>query len=345
MENLSKCLSKGRYNSISEYFAEMRMVSVAVKPHILDIVGSMKKDYPEMDVDFNYYYEKRILSKKLLLRPYVFKIFLELYGIEWREHVLMAAIVEIVNISTYQANLSFDNKEGINTSRNKNNQFISSFFSTMKVIESISTCSNYDSEQKYKILECIRESLEKIYYGQYIDMNVLTFGNLFLLNSESHFRESYLTRCALIGASLVEMIATIVAIIANKSDDKIFSFLKSFSYHFGLAGQVVNDIGDMIGAGKSYSDKYTDIYNGKLTYPIRELILGVNSLEFSTIIAFLESKGEMTRIKAKTLEYIIPHIKRIEKELMHLSYLGIDCSQLKALSRILTQSKYIRDEY
>lgn len=342
MENLSKCLSRSRYKSISEYFSEMRVVSLAVKPRIQDIVRSVRENYPEMDVDFRYYYQKRVLSNKLLLRPYIFKVFLDLYGIQWERHIVMAAVIEVVNISTYQSNLAFDNKDGVRASRDKNNQFISSFLSTMKVIEAISDSTNYNFSQKNRIIKCIRDSLEKIYYGQYIDMNVLTFRNLFLLNSETQFRESYTTRCALIGASLVEMIATIASIIANKSDDKIYPLLMSFSYYFGLAGQIVNDIGDMIETGKTYSKKYSDIYNEKLTYPIREAILRVNSLEFSTIIAFVESKENLTEIKNKALEYIMPYIELINSDLMSLSSQGLDCSRLKDICCLLTQSRYIK---
>lgn len=338
--NLPNSIKSQDFNS-SDYFNEMRIVSSKVKPEIIKIVNSIEKEYPLFYSDFIYYYKKRIISNKLLLRPFIFKAFLDIYNINWEEHIEIAAIIEIVNISTYQSNLAFDSKDGFNNQKTKSNQYIASIFSKIKIIEKAFNIKKYTHLQQQSFIEILLLAYEKIYYGQYIDINELSFRNLSLINSDKLFNEIYQKRCALIGSSLIEMIVSIVSVITNKKEDDSFPILQSFAYNFGLAGQVVNDLGDMVGDGKSYTNKYSDIFNEKLTFPIRRVIISNNSLEAYLLIDFITEIDNINMIKLETSVYIYSNIEKIEQDLNQLKTNGLNIYSINNISNLLSKSKYI----
>lgn len=329
------------YNSPKEYFGEMRLVSEKVKPEILKIISGIKDSAPILYPEFSYYYKKRAESNKVLLRPFIFKEFLALYGINWEEHINIAAIVEMVNISTYQSNLAFDNKDGFTNQKEKSNQFISSIFSKLKVVESIVSNSQYSVLQKQQFSSAFITGLEKLYYGQYLDINELNFRNLVLINSDNSFNDLYLKRCELLGSSLIEMIANAASIIAE-DENFIKQYLLQFSYNFGLAGQIVNDLGDITGNGKPYTtNKYSDIYNEKLTFPNREIILKTNSLNHTTLINFSDNKENILYLKLRSQEYMKPYIDELDRTYQSFMDSAIDTRNIKYIGNLLIESNFI----
>ena len=95
MEN-SKLSTIDKTFSPSDYFDGMRNASEIVKPRITQIIQETCRVYPELSDDFCFYYAKRVISKKLLLRPFIFKVFLELYNIDWEDHLDIADDVAVV---------------------------------------------------------------------------------------------------------------------------------------------------------------------------------------------------------------------------------------------------------
>lgn len=342
MENLMKSNINERISS-SDYFNEMRRVSEQVKPRIMLIIEEICQNYPDISADFRFYYAKRIISRKLLLRPFIFKVFLSLFDVDWEEHLDVAAIVEIVNISTYQSNLAFDNKYGINYQQAKSNQFISSVYSKLSVFKKIMELQVYTEEQKKKIIAIIAKAYEKLYYGQYIDINELNFNNLSILNTDGLFDEVYRKRCGLIGGSLIEMIADLSSLIAGGHNKELQSYLKDFSFRFGLAGQVVNDLGDLSDKGKSYTDKYFDLYNRKMTFPIREVILQTNSLDEDVLINFIENENNLNRIKFDTKCYIENDVRIMTNNLEIMGKIANGIDYLKAIGNLVIKSRLIQD--
>ena len=330
--------------SSSAYFDEMRLVSETVKPRIIQLTEEIGQHCPGLSDDFYYYYSKRVYSRKLLLRPFIFKEFLSIYGLDWEKHLDIAAIIEIINISTYQSNLAFDNKCGVTNQQSKSNQFISSVFSKLLIFNKIMELDQYTLEQKKRFISIITKAYEKLYYGQYIDINELTFSNLAILHSDSAFDDLYRKRCALIGGSLIEMIAELSSSIADKQDDNIQPFLLDFSFHFGLAGQIVNDLGDLSEKGKSYTDKYFDLYNKKVTFPIREAILQTNSLNESVLISYFEDEGNLQKIKSSTRHYIEEDVQIVRYNVDMLERVGNGTGLLSAIGEIVTKSKLINEK-
>lgn len=340
METFQPCPIEGIVSS-SAYFDEMRLVSKTVKPRIIQLTEEIGQHCPGLSDDFYYYYFKRIHSKKLLLRPFIFKEFLSIYGLDWEKHLDIAAIIEMINISTYQSNLAFDNKCGVTNQQSKSNQFISSVFSKLLVFNRIMELDQYTPEQKKMFVAIITKAYEKLYYGQYIDLNKLTFSNLAIIHSDSAFDDLYRKRCALIGGSLIEMIAELSSSIADKQEDCIKPLLLEFSSHFGLAGQVVNDLGDLSETGKSYTDRYFDLFNRRVTFPIREAILQTNSLEESELVSFFENKENLKGIKNNTRLYIDEDVKIIRSTLAMLANKGKEVAVLNAIGGILTESRLV----
>ena len=327
--------------SSSAYFDEMRRVSETIKPRIIQLTEEIGQHYPDLSDDFYYYYSKRVHSRKLLLRPFIFKEFLSIYGLDWEKHLDIAAIIEIINISTYQSNLAFDSKSGISNQQSKSNQFISSVFSKLLIFNKIMELDQYTPEQRQGFVSIITAAYEKLYYGQYIDINELTFSNLAIIHSGIAFDDIYRKRCALIGGSLIEMIAELSSIIANRQDDCIKPILREFSYHFGLAGQVVNDLGDLSEKGKSYTDRYFDLFNKKVTFPIREAILQTCSLNESVLISFFENEENLNGIKNNTRNYIEEDVRIVRYNLAMLADRGFEIGFLSAIGSILTESRLI----
>ena len=253
----------------------MRATTQIIKPVILEIIEKVVNKYPYLKKDFEFFYNKRIHSNKLLLRPFLARIIYEFSGRnDWEKHKEVFALIEILNISTYQSNIAFDNKNGITSDLSKNNQFISSIFSKFSIINEILSDKKYSKKIKHQIMEEISNSIEKTYYGQFIDLNILNFSETSYLHDEKKFKKIYEKRCYYLGSGLIRLCSSIPIILLRPTLNNIEDKLYNFSDVFGTAGQILNDIGDFKRGGETYSlNQFSDINNGRLTFPVRELAL------------------------------------------------------------------------
>lgn len=224
--------------------------------------------------DMDRFLNKRL--RKLLLRPYLVRLAYELAGgTDWKSILNILAAAELLNISTYQSNICFDQKVNINAS-NCDNQFIASMVSLS--LAQIAICEQkWESDHARSIaLETVAKCNLEVYEGQHIDINRLCLNNYSHIDS---FLPDYIHRCELIGGTTF-MITAIGALAANR-DDKLFKLLKSCYRKFGAAAQMINDLADYIPAknlkdnpkySRPYTDSYGDLRMGRLTYPTYVLL-------------------------------------------------------------------------
>jgi geranylgeranyl pyrophosphate synthase len=163
-----------------------------------------------------------------------------------------------------------------------------------------------------------------------------------LINDDDIFNKTYIKRCDLLGGSLIEMIANISSVILNKKDDNIINHLFNFAKYFGLAGQIINDLGDFAGNGKSYTlNKLSDLYNEKLTFPLRLAIIKTGNLSKELIVENLNNPENLSRIKEETLNFIQPYIKEVNQSIRFLNLKNLKTDKIDFASKLLTKSEFI----
>jgi len=263
---------------------------------------------------------------------------------DWKIHSRLFALVEVINISTYQSNLAFDNKNGIKNELDKFNQIISAFFSTFIFFDEIIT-SQYDDNKRIKIIDATVKGLEEIYYGQYLDLNILNFYNDELLNSYDDFENSYTLRCQYLGSSLINLCVNYCLILNDSRIDEIKDELLRFGMLFGLAGQVLNDLGDITSKGRVYSaNRYSDIENGRLTMPIFFLmqIGGEYKPNKQRLLDLCKNDAIIDELITKIKLFLSKYIDEINTLMSTMESKGFKVSELLFMSNMLEKSNFLK---
>lgn len=331
-------------NNSKNYFKQMRGLKTELMYEFSSVLERLGTKYPLLseNAEFSMFYNKRIFNNTVLLRPFITKTFLSMDSSEiWKQHKSLLALVEFVNISTYQSNIVFDSKDEAIGDKS-NNFIISSIFSKLLVSDTIQL-SNYSDADKLFIFRTVTECLKDLYYGQYLDTNVLIFSNQELSNDFTKLNTAYIERCHLLGGSLITMCANI-ALHFNPNLKKIKDDLKMVAQYFGTAGQILNDIGDLVAENRTYStQKFSDIKNERLTLPIyftNELFKCYYDKE--SIIKSMGDLDKITQLKRKMFSEIIkPYIHLINERLDAIKDKGFDVSELLLVINLLSKSGYI----
>jgi hypothetical protein len=309
------------------------------------ILQGFNKKYPLSSKEFNHLYNKRIYGNSLLLRPFLSKLIYELGAkSDWKIHLRLFALVEVINISTYQSNLAFDNKNGIKNELDKFNQIISSFFSTFIFFDEI-IISQYDDNKRLKIIDATVKGLEEIYYGQYLDLNVLNFSNESLYNSFEEFEEKYKLRCQHLGSSLINLCINYCLILNDSKIDEIKNELVRFGTLFGLAGQILNDLGDITSKGRVYStNRYSDIENERLTLPILFLmqIGGDKRPSKEHLVELCKNDTAIAELIDKVKSYLTYYINEINGLMEAMDAKGFNINEIQFLSNMLEKSNFLK---
>lgn len=329
------------YNS-KDYFSQMREVKKQLMNDFDLMLSILNNRYPILAKDFNYLYDNRIRSKSLLLRPFVTKTIFELLSSkDWGKHSRLIALVEIINISTYQSNLAFDNKDGIKDQLSKFNQLISAFFSTFMFIDE-TIFSIYDDNIKIRIIQIASKRLQELYYGQYIDLNILKLSDIKSLSMSTEYEKIYLERCRYLGSSLIGLCVQFSLILSDCEDENLQNDLLKFSEIFGIAGQIINDLGDLTSKGRVYTNnRFSDIDNGRLTLPIMLMLkenFHLSNLELKNLC---NDKKVMLLLIEKIKKYLVPYISEINQILENVKKKGYDITNIRLISNLLTTSKYL----
>ncbi|HHB92625.1 MAG TPA: hypothetical protein ENK59_05370, partial [Thioploca sp.] len=231
-----------------QHFARLKETSDLVWPIIEREVENLYENLRVYDDDkavlkseMEVFFKRR--RHKLLLRPYLTRLAYEFYGgKDWKKNIDVFAAVELFNISTYQSNLCFD-KKLMNEVANNSNQYIASMLTLSLATKLIQDSQIFSSEQKNRAIQLLNESNNKVYLGQYIDLNMLTFSKFksyqyqknqygIVRYKKKHFYHDYVERCNKIGGSTFE-VCLIGALLNSNTDLEKVEELRNLYYKFG----------------------------------------------------------------------------------------------------------------
>lgn len=276
------------------HFERMRETGKIVIPLIKDAYIKLGSQNNHLLDSLNYYVSRRTNIDQCLLRPYLVRLGYELTGkTDWINIAPACAAVEMLNISTYQSNIVFDNKNGKFTHTQKSNQFISSMLSLELAIESIMQLEHVlDNSIVSRIIDGFHETNRDIYIGQFYDLNELSIDRLDLNISEDDYLKTYIRRCETLGGTLT-MLCLETGYLLGEGDTGLVEVIRCIGKRLGTAGQIVNDISDYIPEEQlsdylpSYKPQFSDFRGGKITYPLLHLIKHAPAKNREELLALL----------------------------------------------------------
>lgn len=264
-----------------DYFEELKKTSNTVKPIIKKYLGAISQKQEGLYNSILFLASQRMKKDVLLLKPFLVRLSYEITGgKDWERIAPICAAAEIINISSYQSNLSFDGKFGQTQIIDRSNQFIASMI-TRELASDIAHKMNgiLDLAQIEKIVQSFGESNKHIYIGQYYDLNVLTWDLFHIFNDFESYIRLYEKRCENLSGVFSEQCALIGGILSGAGEKEV-SALKVFGMNFGIGLHIANDIGDCVphliikrSSLKESRDQYADLCHGKLTLPIMHALV------------------------------------------------------------------------
>ena len=267
-----------------EHFDRLEETSLAVWPLLESGVAARINALaiPEAATDLELLLARRRSAH--LLRPYVARICLETTNAsDWDSapNLALLAATEALNLSTYYANFAFDTKGDVGL-RNSTaaNQFICSMLLLAHAESLVSEALGETPDACVRGLAQLRDRNQDVYAGQYLDLNVLTHGNLARLRRQgvAAFEEVYARRCHLLCGSTFRL-ATIMLENTETADDHVVA-ITSILESLGCGIQAVNDLADLIPSPqRSYADAAADLRNGRLTLPLYRLAAAGTDVE------------------------------------------------------------------
>ena len=205
------------------------------------------------------------------MRPLLVRHAYELCGGESLKRVLpFCAAAEILNISTYQANICFDGKGQELSSEDRKAQYASAFLTLGLALELAHTLTEFSEIEPGMISSMIMNTIQALYEGQIVDCSVLKIRKSEELGYANYLM-LYENRCKLLGGELTSLCMSLGALAAGWNANEAHK-LKMIGIPLGIGGQMVNDLGDILSIGDEDSFRYampfSDLLSGKLTLPL-----------------------------------------------------------------------------
>lgn len=253
----------------------MRETAAVVIPLIRRAYASLTGSDESLALAISLFVPRRTRDGQALLRPYLVRLGYEVAGGKnWHDIALACAASEILNISTYQANVAFDGKLTVNSQEERAEQFACAMMS-LEVAESMLGSMDCNDASRQRILRDLRITNRELYHGQMIDLRRLNVTSMHERPDMESFFSLYDLRCRKLGGELTRWCLMAGATLAN-ADDGLISTLAEIGLIFGTSGQMVNDIGDLVPipaeldgqSSNRYQVVFSDVRNGKLTYPL-----------------------------------------------------------------------------
>ena len=203
----------------------------------------------------------------------------------------VGAAVELMLASMYHNNRIVDRKHNTYTPKTMGEQSIAQGFNAFALFSLIGQSTNLNLEEKNYISTVLANTGMAVMEGQFLDSSVLIYNDgIELPQIEALERRNYL-----INAVFYEAIADIACRLTGWYGKKRESLI-TFGRFFGIAQQIVNDIGDFTPQlgnlptdEKLPTDAYSDFRNGRITVPIW---LALKSLQGDERAWFAERLGK-----------------------------------------------------
>ena len=150
--------------SKEHHFAVLSETSAAVRPIVDNWANSTMSESLRAAISPSM---ERCLSRRRvgpLLRPLLARMSYEMTGgTDWRDQLPILAAVELLNISTYQSNYCFDEKAGVTTTKDRNNQFICSMLTISRAMSLVESCHSFRGDAKSRIVSLVARSNDEVY--------------------------------------------------------------------------------------------------------------------------------------------------------------------------------------
>jgi len=263
--------------SRAAYFKYLKETATVVGPYIEKLLKPYREQHEDLYNELMLFAGPRL--HRPLQKPALFRLAYEVCGgKDWERYVPVAAAFELLNISSYQANASFDHKLGTLTDENKDAQFIAAMLSRELASKAIRECPAVSPESLARFEKSIGYINEHIYLAQYYDLFVLNVPQLDqYAKDERLFLADYHKRCYFGSGIFNGQICYWGGRLASGSNVRLAA-LQSFGEEFGTALQIANDIGDYAPLDahepnpRDYQDRYSDFRNGRLTAILYHLL-------------------------------------------------------------------------
>ncbi len=271
-------------------------------------------------------------KNKPLLKPALLRASFELCGgSNWKDIIPVCAAFELINISSYQANASFDNKFGTLIRQQRDSNFIAAMCTRELAQKCIMYVREiYDTSIINWLYDAISESNSNIYVAQHYDLNLLNTGNYHFYLDEDRFIEDYRKRCYYGSGIFTGRCAAAGAILTTQNVENVEK-LKDFGELYGTGLHMINDLGDYVpnsASLKDYQDQFSDILNGRLTLPLYYLMKAESDYIHSVLTKMEISKDDQIKLSSLlNTSGIVSKVKESVNEYMKKAMQHIDVFQ------------------
>lgn len=340
----------------NDYFILLRATSQTIKPLINSSLRRFVNKLGPSATYIRLLADQRLTDSAMLLRPFLVRLAYEAAGgSDWLTIAPVCAAAELLNISSYQSNLSFDGKHHLASQLDRSNQFIASALTREAAFELIDSLQvmNVKRAQSHFAVSNIQ-----IYIGQHYDLNVLTAKSYDLSINFEQYLSAYRRRCYGLSGAFAEQCGRVGAILANASSH-IEDSLGTFGQEFGVGLQLVNDVGDFTptpGIGtdtlrKNY-DCFTDLVEGRLTLPIAYALTHGFSSDREMLWNLIKNCSLTQKEKSIAFECVLrsgafTYAKRLASEhkkhcktMLHTLFPSLARDMLSIMASQLTTNKY-----
>jgi len=341
-----------------EYFNFLQNTSESVKPIIKNYLEPFRDINKELYDILMVFVRSRLSSR--LQKPALFRLAYEICGgKDWRKVIPAAVAFELINISSYQANSAFDDKLGILTKPQKDSQFIASMISRELSFKAASAIEETFGEQlATRLYSSLSTSNYYIYLAQHYDLNVLKTDEIENYNDETIFFRDYRNRC-FYGSGIINGQCAYMAGLLAQGNDEQLTAIREFGEQYGIALQMINDLGDYIPNNldphlqRTFQDQYSDFKNGRLTLPLYHLLKFGTSETVNMVRAIIKEKTfddeSLFKITKLLIEEETPnYIKHKAKHLVYEAQRHLDFFEdsnisalLKLMTSIILTNKYL----